>query len=158
MKKFSVPCDFDGVKSPFTIYVGSVRADHHPLHFQADWLSKERGGTIPQEVMDSLSKLQELAKKNNTSFEDLCVYALGAAQEDGDEDAPSEPEANFDKGSDSTAIEEESPDESKEDIDDEESDDSIEKELEEDTEKSLEEELKELEEETNSTKNKDTDK
>jgi hypothetical protein len=143
MKKFSVPCDFDGVKSPFTVYVGSVRADHHPLHFQADWLSKERGGTVPQEVMESLSKLQELAKKNNTSFEDLCVYALGAAQDDDeDEDVPSVPEENSDDAELDDSIEEE-PEE------------GTEEEPEEGTEEEPEEQLKELEEET---KNRDTEK
>ena len=79
MKKFTVPCNFGGVKSPFTIYIGSPEDKHHPLHFQADWLSKERGGNIPSEVMDSIAKLKELADKNNVSFEELCVYALGAA-------------------------------------------------------------------------------
>jgi|GEM_PF-833399 len=87
MKKFSVPCDFNGVKSPFTIYIGSARQDHHPLHFQSDWLSKDRGGTIPQEIMDSLTKLRDLAKKNGVKFEDLCVYALGAAQQEAEQAA-----------------------------------------------------------------------
>ena len=32
--------------------------------------------------MDSISKLKELADKNHVSFEDLCVYALGAAQQE----------------------------------------------------------------------------
>lgn len=53
---------------------------HHPLHFQADWLSKERGGNIPQEVMDSLQKLLEISIKNNVPFEDLCAYAIESAQ------------------------------------------------------------------------------
>lgn len=82
MKKFTVPCDFNGAKSPFTIYVGAPKEDHHPIHFQSDWLSKERGGTVPPEVMDSLSQLKDIANKNGVSFEDLCVYALGAAQQD----------------------------------------------------------------------------
>ena len=82
MKKFSIPCDFNGQKSPFTIYVGNPRHDHHPIFFQSDWLSKERGGTVPQEVMDSLAKLKDLSEKNGVSFEDLCVYALGAAQQE----------------------------------------------------------------------------
>lgn len=81
MKKFTVPCYFGATKSPFTIYIGEPEDKHHPLHFQADWLSKERGGTIPSEVMDSIAKLKELADKNNVSFEELCVYALTAAQE-----------------------------------------------------------------------------
>lgn len=76
MKKFTVPCDFGGVTAPFTIYIGEPEPNRHPLHFQADWLSKHRGGTIPGDVMDSISKLFELAKKNNVSFEELCVYAL----------------------------------------------------------------------------------
>ncbi len=93
MKKFTVPCDFGGQKAPFTIYVGDPEPKHHPLHFQASWLSKERGGNIPGEVMDSIAKLKDIADQNNVSFEDLCVYALGAAQqeeaevqEDNDED------------------------------------------------------------------------
>lgn len=85
MKKFTVPCNFNGVKAPFTIYIGEPEAQHHPLHFQADWLSKERGGQIPQEVMDSIAKLKDLAEKNNVSFEELCVYALGAASDEDEE-------------------------------------------------------------------------
>lgn len=86
MKKFTVPCDFNGVKSPFTIYIGEPEDSHHPLHFQADWLTRERGGNIPGEVMDSIAKLKELADKNNVSFEELCVYALGAASSGAEEE------------------------------------------------------------------------
>lgn len=81
-KEFSFNCDFGGQKANFKFYIGTPKDDQHPLHFQADWLSKERGGTVPSEIMDALSKLQDLAKKNGVSFENLCVYALGAAQED----------------------------------------------------------------------------
>lgn len=79
MKKFSVPCNFNGVKAPVTLYIGNPEAKHHPVSFQADWLSKERGGSIPQEVMDSLAKLMDIASKNNVLLEDLCEYALHAA-------------------------------------------------------------------------------
>lgn len=82
MKKFTVPCDFGGQKAPFTIYVGDPEPNHHPLYFQANWLSKERGGNIPAEVMDSIAKLKDIADQNGVSFEDLCVYALGAAQQE----------------------------------------------------------------------------
>lgn len=82
MKKFSIPCDFGGQKAPFTIYIGEPEPNHHPLHFQANWLSKERGGNIPGEIMDSLSKLFEISKKNNVSFESLCEYALNHPSED----------------------------------------------------------------------------
>jgi Domain of unknown function (DUF2610) len=85
MKKFSVNCDFGGQIAPFSIYIGSPEGGHHPLHFQADWLAKQRGGSIPPATMESIGRLKELASKNNVSLEDLCTYALGAAQQEKDE-------------------------------------------------------------------------
>ncbi len=82
MKYFMIPCDFGGRKTPFPLYVGEPKTDNHPLHFQAWWLSAERGGTIPQEVMDSFEKLHNIAKENNVSFEELCVFAMGEASKD----------------------------------------------------------------------------
>ena len=79
MKKFTIPCDFNGQKAPFNIYVGEPDPSKHPLQNQAHWLSTERGGNIPPEVMDSFQKLHEIAKENGVSFEELCVYALGTA-------------------------------------------------------------------------------
>ena len=76
VKKISIPCDFGGTRSPFSLYIGNPEEEHHPVHFQAEWLGKHRGGTVPPEAMDSLSKLLELSKKNNVSFEELCIYAL----------------------------------------------------------------------------------
>jgi hypothetical protein len=90
VKKFTVNCDFSGQIAPFTIYLGDPEREHHPLHFQAEWLSKTRGGTIPGQVMDAISKLKALAEKNKVSFEELCVYALGAAEQEMDQSAASE--------------------------------------------------------------------
>lgn len=81
MKKFTINCDFGGQLSPFTIYIGKPEKGHHPLHFQADWLAKARGGMIPGEVMESVTQLQELAEKNGVSLEELCVYALGSEEQ-----------------------------------------------------------------------------
>jgi hypothetical protein len=80
MKKFSITCDFAGQEAPFTIYVGDPKPENHPIQNQAAWLSKERGGTVPSEVMDSLAKIRELADKNGIPFEDLCEYALKEAE------------------------------------------------------------------------------
>jgi hypothetical protein len=85
MKKFTINCDFGGQMAPFAIYIGNPESGHHPLHFQADWLSKERGGTIPAEVMDAIGKLKDLADKNGVSLEELCVYSLGSAQQEANE-------------------------------------------------------------------------
>ncbi|PCJ26135.1 MAG: hypothetical protein COA94_05470 [Rickettsiales bacterium] len=78
MKKFTINCDFNGQMAPFAIYIGTPEKVHHPLHFQADWLMKVRGGTIPADVMDAVTQLNELAKKNSVPLEELCVYALGS--------------------------------------------------------------------------------
>jgi Domain of unknown function (DUF2610) len=79
MKRFTVPCDFSGVKYPFHVYIGEPLPSVHPLKYQASWLREVRGGTVPQEVMDSFARLAAIALENNVSFEDLCVYALGTA-------------------------------------------------------------------------------
>ena len=81
MKKFTINCDFGGQIAPFTIYIGTPKTDHHPLHFQSAWLTKNRGGTIPPEIMDAIAKLNQLAQSNSVSLEDLCVYSIGLAQQ-----------------------------------------------------------------------------
>ncbi len=100
MKKFTIPCAFGGATSPFAIYIGDPEPLHHPIHFQSEWLTKHRGGVVPGKIMESISKLYELAKKNNVSFEELCVYALNefgdtknATSEDDGEAAPPPPPA-----------------------------------------------------------------
>lgn len=85
MKKFTVNCIFNGQKAPFSVYIGEPKAHIHPLQHQAHWLSAERGGTIPESVMNSIAKLRDLAEKNNVSFEELCVYALTTAAQEGTE-------------------------------------------------------------------------
>lgn len=93
MKKFTIPCIFGGRKSPFAIYIGEPEPLHHPVHFQNEWLSKHRNGTIPPEIMDSIAKLHELAKKNNVSLEDLCVYALSQDEEEEASDSKNKEES-----------------------------------------------------------------
>lgn len=88
MKRFTVPCDFGGLKAPFHVYIGHPLRESHPLKYQAAWLAEERGGTVPQDVMDSFAKLQAIAAENSVSFEDLCVYALGQATAQEPTDAP----------------------------------------------------------------------
>ena len=84
MKRFTIPCAFGIEMYPFHVYVGEPHPDQHPLKFQAAWLTEVRGGTIPDDVLDSFERLAKIAQENNVSFEDLCVYALGtAAAEEG---------------------------------------------------------------------------
>lgn len=83
MKRLTIPCDFGGQKIPFHLYVGDPEPSKHPLQHQAHWLSSERGGSIPPEVMESFEKLHNIAKENGIPFEDLCMYAMGQASDGG---------------------------------------------------------------------------
>ena len=78
MSKFIVPCQFGSIKSPFTIYIGGSKKYNslHPLFFQQQWLNETRGGNIPQEIMESIEKLLQLARKNTTNFRELTEYAF----------------------------------------------------------------------------------
>ena len=78
MRKLSIPCDFRGEMVPFSLYVGNPSPKHHPMQFQAYWLSDRRGGSIPQPVMDALEHLHQIALEENYSFEELVVTALEA--------------------------------------------------------------------------------
>ncbi len=86
MKEFTIPCTFGDTKAPFSVYIGEPAPDAHPLEQQALWLARERGGQFPPEVMDSFAKLHSIAMENKVSFEELCVYALGTAREEPQEE------------------------------------------------------------------------
>ncbi len=79
IKKFTIPCDFNGKKVPVSFYIGQPDGDHHPIQFQAKWLSEERGGTVLASILENLEKLHEISKRNKVSFAELCEYALTAA-------------------------------------------------------------------------------
>ena len=76
VKKFTVPCDFGGKKFPVTFYVGNASIGNHPIGFQSKWLAEERGGNVPQQLMDSLKRLKEIADENKVDFEELCAYVI----------------------------------------------------------------------------------
>lgn len=77
VKKFTTTCNFQGgQKFPVTFYVGDAHVGVHPLAFQSRWLSKEKGGTIPEDIMDSFSKLKDIADANKISFEELCGFVI----------------------------------------------------------------------------------
>jgi acyl carrier protein len=82
MKRFTVPCDFDGVKFPFHVYVSHGKPGYSELLDQFRWLEERRGGKMPVEVKDSFGRLNTIAKDNKVDFADLCVYALGAAADE----------------------------------------------------------------------------
>ena len=86
MRKIAINCQFGDQTAPFDFYVGQPEEKHEALSFQEKWLLDNRGGVVPPEVKEALVQLRDLAKKNNVSFEDLCVYALGSAQNGDDKE------------------------------------------------------------------------
>ncbi len=76
IKKFTANCDFGGQFMPVTLYLGEPAKGSHPLGFQNKWLGDNRGGRVPQEIMDSFQKLLEIAEKNNVPFGDLCEHVI----------------------------------------------------------------------------------
>ncbi|MBL6665100.1 MAG: DUF2610 domain-containing protein [Rickettsiales bacterium] len=80
VKKFTANCNFGGQVAPVTLYVGNPSKGNHPLAFQSKWLSSERGGTIPSNIMESFAKLSDIADKNKVPFEDLCAYVIDEIQ------------------------------------------------------------------------------
>lgn len=84
VKKFSYPCSFsNGETHPVTFYVGEAALGEHPIGFQAKWLSEERGCMVPEDLMDSLKKLKDLADEQKVSFESLCEYVIAELQTNG---------------------------------------------------------------------------
>lgn len=96
IKKLTIPCIFGNQKQPVDFYVGRPKPENHPIQNQSHWLSSERGGTVPSEIMDSLQRLHDLSKKNHVPFVDLCAYAIDSATADNDDN---EKEDNSDSNS-----------------------------------------------------------
>ena len=94
VKQFSIPCQFGNETSPVTLYIGHPENEHHPLHWQSDWLSSVKGGTIPQDLMDTLQRLHDLAMQNGADFEELCYYALISATQHGTGNGVSQDDIN----------------------------------------------------------------
>jgi hypothetical protein len=76
VKKFSYLCDFSGKKHPVTFYIGDSAKGTNPIGFQSVWLGKNKGGMVPQNLMESLSDLKEIAETQKVSFESLCDYVI----------------------------------------------------------------------------------
>lgn len=74
--QFSIPCNFGGQVVNVTIYVGSPKEDQNPIYFQTKFLQDMKGGAVPGDIIESLNKLHELAKKYGVPVAELCYHAL----------------------------------------------------------------------------------
>jgi len=80
VQKFTTNCDFGGKKLPVTLYIGNPSPGSHPLAFQNKWLSKEKGGNVPNDIMESFTKLKAISDNGRVSFEELCKYVIDELQ------------------------------------------------------------------------------
>ncbi|MDR1498668.1 MAG: DUF2610 domain-containing protein [Rickettsiales bacterium] len=87
-KKLTIQCSFGGKMSPVALYIGTPNPEQHPLNFQAKWLSSEKGGQVPANIMDSIAKIHKVAIANGVSFEDLCFYAVNVANDVAKQEIP----------------------------------------------------------------------
>lgn len=81
LSRFTIPTDFAGKKYPFHVYVVGGKRGYQELQDQFRWVREYRGGIVPSDVEDSFRKLNKIAAENDVDFRDLCVYALGTAQQ-----------------------------------------------------------------------------
>lgn len=93
VQKFTTNCDFAGKKIPVTLYIGNPAAGAHPLAFQNRWLGKEKGGAVPNDIMESFTKLKNISDSSKISFEELCKYVIEELE------ANNNLEADFNKAS-----------------------------------------------------------
>lgn len=82
MKKFKINCDIEGQVTPIILLIGSPENTHNPIHFQSDWLSKQRQINISAELLTSLKETAEIAEQYKINLDILCLYALGLAAEE----------------------------------------------------------------------------
>ncbi|MGW4699138.1 DUF2610 domain-containing protein [Streptomyces sp. NPDC004285] len=84
MRPFAVPCSFGADHQvPFEVYVGEPAPDAHPLEQQLAWLARERGGTMPQDAVDTFATWHAIALEHGVSTEELSAYAsMEAAGQD----------------------------------------------------------------------------
>jgi hypothetical protein len=73
VKKFTINCKIGNQESPLDLFVGNPNDSSHPIGFQMKFFSK-LGVEIPENVVKSLSNLNEIAKRNRIPFEDVLGY------------------------------------------------------------------------------------
>jgi hypothetical protein len=73
VKKFSLNCNIGSTESKIDFYVGEPQETSHPIGYQMKYLS-QRGVTVPENVVNAMASLNEIAKRNRIPFEELVQY------------------------------------------------------------------------------------
>jgi RNA polymerase-interacting CarD/CdnL/TRCF family regulator len=73
VKKFDLNCIVNQQELPISFYVGDPQETSHPIGHQMKYLG-QRGVSVPEDVVKSLTDLNEIAKRNRVPFEHLLQY------------------------------------------------------------------------------------
>jgi hypothetical protein len=73
VRKFELNCIVNQQELPISFYVGDPQETSHPIGYQMKYLS-QRGVAVPEDIVKSLSSLNEIAKRNRVPFEELFQY------------------------------------------------------------------------------------
>lgn len=88
-KRFTVPVFVEGQEERVPMYVYIIEAPRNPdnpMEEEIERLWNEHQATIPEEVVDSFTRLYEIAVEQDVSYIELLIYALEAADnDDGDQ-------------------------------------------------------------------------
>jgi hypothetical protein len=60
-------------ESNIDFYVGEPQETSHPIGYQMKYLS-QKGVTVPENVVNAMTSLNEIAKRNRIPFEELIHY------------------------------------------------------------------------------------
>ena len=73
VRKFSLNCKVGTAEMALNFYVGDPQETSHPIGYQMKYLS-QKGVTVPENVVNSMASLNEIAKRNRIPFEELIQY------------------------------------------------------------------------------------
>jgi hypothetical protein len=73
VRKFSLNCKVGQQETTINLYVGDPQDTSHPIGYQMKYLS-QKGVSVPENIVNSLSSLNEIAKRNRVPFEELFQY------------------------------------------------------------------------------------
>lgn len=80
----SVMCQGARGAQSVILTIGRPEHDHHPIHFQASALGKDKGLSVPSKIMESLQKIKVLSIENNVDFIELVEYAVKSNEKNDD--------------------------------------------------------------------------
>jgi len=72
-KKFSLKCSVGDQDTNIDFFVGDPHETSHPIGYQMKFLSS-KGVKVPEEIIQAMTKLNEIAKNNRIPFEEMIGY------------------------------------------------------------------------------------